>query len=88
MKNPIQIHDVHWKEWLRETLGDSFFDHYTIDWTWPQELWTQFRDFPPHAAIAELLLQQIWAAVTYPAGNSRELRDEMQEVVMQPIEEF
>jgi len=62
LMDPIQIHDVHvqdWKEWLGGTQGDTFFDHYTIDWTRPQKSWIQFRDFPPHAAIPEPLLQQI-----------------------------
>jgi hypothetical protein len=87
--DPLQIHDSHvkhWEEWFGGGRRDTFFDRHTINWESPQELWTQFRDYPAHTAIPEQLLQHIWKAITQPVEDHLELREEMQEVVMQPIQ--
>ena len=49
-----------------------------------QELWPQFRDYPPHQNIPTPLLQTIWQAIVSPAENSEELREELAEAVSQP----
>jgi len=64
---------------------ETFFDQYSIDWTQPQELWPQFRDYPAHQQIPADLVLRIWDAIILPANNFHGLREEIAEALNRPI---
>jgi hypothetical protein len=85
---PQKVHDTHakhWKEWMGGSGIETFFDQYSIDWTQPQELWPQFRDYPAHQQIPADLVLRIWDAIILPANNFHGLREEIAEALNLPI---
>jgi len=85
---PQKVHDTHvqhWTEWMGGSVIETFFDQYTIDWTQPQKLWPQFRDFPAHQKISVDLAQRIWDAIVLPANSFHGLREEISEALSQLI---
>jgi len=59
---PQKVHDAHVQHWTEGMGGsgiETLFDQYTIDWTQPQKLLPQFRNFPAQQKIPTDLIQRI-----------------------------
>jgi len=78
-------HGKHWTKWMGGNGIENFFDKYTIDWTPPQMLWPQFRDFLAHQNIPADLVQRIWEAIVLSARNCLGVREVIAEALNQPI---
>ena len=86
--DPLIIHDTqvqHWKEWFGDTEANTFFDHFTIDWTEPQVHREEFLNFPTHINIPRELLHRIWNSIIQPSIKFPTIGAQIQTEVSKPI---